>query len=282
MNESSQAIHKNNITRRLDTQLRRAAKGQLMFVSQEDAAIIERRQLALKRSGTTDVGTRGLTKAQAGIDFQMCGSITSLDSRNVRTGMVQRMTQIFFKLLDVESGEVIWSNMYELNRAAADDVITVEGSDHEQVPCVRRARVTTRRLRQSPQFADGLPDLGSAVRIAPTERRFRALPRPRPGDRRAREHHVAHGHRHGRCADQRPQLLDADIVLIMRTRFSGDRGQTEPPSAWRTVHLPPRGATVYAESAISTASHKVQVDIHDANRGQQQFAPGQPYTPTQR
>ena len=75
---------------------------------------------------------------------------------------------------------------------------------------------------------------------------------------------------------------DADIVLIMRTRFSGDRGQTEPPSAWRTVHLPPRGATVYTESAISTASHKVQVDIHDANRGQQQFAPGQPYTPTQR
>lgn len=122
VNESSQAINKNNITRRLDTLLRRAAKSQFMFVTQEDAAIIEK-QRALKRSGTTDVGTRGLTKAQAGIDFQMCGSITSLDSRNVRTGMVQRMTQIFFKLVDVENGEVIWSNMYELNRAAADDVI---------------------------------------------------------------------------------------------------------------------------------------------------------------
>jgi PBP1b-binding outer membrane lipoprotein LpoB len=122
VNESSQAINKNNITRRLDTLLRRAARGQFMFVSQENAAIIEK-QRALKRSGTTDVGTRGMTRAQAGIDYQMCGSITSLDSRNVRTGMVQRMTQIFFKLVDVESGEVIWSNMYELNRAAADDVI---------------------------------------------------------------------------------------------------------------------------------------------------------------
>jgi penicillin-binding protein activator len=122
VNESSQAINKNKITRRLDTLLRRAAKGQLQFVSQEDAAIIQK-QRDLKRSGTTDVGTRGLTRAQLGIDFQMCGSITSLDSRNVRTGMVQRMTQIFFKLLDVESGEVVWSNMYELNRAAADDVI---------------------------------------------------------------------------------------------------------------------------------------------------------------
>lgn len=122
VNESSQAINKNNITRRLDTLLRRAAKGQFQFITQEDAAIIEK-QRALKRSGTTDVGTRGLTRAQAGIDFQMCGSITSLDSRNVRTGMVQRMTQIFFKLVDVESGEVVWSNMYEMNRAAADDVI---------------------------------------------------------------------------------------------------------------------------------------------------------------
>jgi penicillin-binding protein activator len=33
VNESSQAINKNNITRRLDTLLRRAAKGQLQFVS---------------------------------------------------------------------------------------------------------------------------------------------------------------------------------------------------------------------------------------------------------
>ena len=71
---------------------------------------------------------------------------------------------------------------------------------------------------------------------------------------------------------------DVDVVLLARTRFMGDRGQSEPPSAWKTVHLPPRGQAVYGESAVSQATRSVAVDIHDANRGQAQFAPGQSYS----
>lgn len=70
---------------------------------------------------------------------------------------------------------------------------------------------------------------------------------------------------------------DVDVVLNVRTRFSGARGQSEPPSAWKTVHLPPRGQGTYGESAISQATSKVSVDIYDGNRGQAQFAPGQTY-----
>lgn len=70
---------------------------------------------------------------------------------------------------------------------------------------------------------------------------------------------------------------DVDVVLSVRTRFTGDRGQSEPPSAWKTVFLPPRGQVVYGESAISAATQRVAVDIYDANRGQTQFAPGQSY-----
>jgi hypothetical protein len=70
---------------------------------------------------------------------------------------------------------------------------------------------------------------------------------------------------------------DVDVVLSVRTRFTGDRGQTEPPSAWKTVFLPPRGQVVYGESAISQATSRVAVDIYDANRGQSQFAPHQTY-----
>ena len=47
----------------------------------------------------------------------------ALDSRNVRTGMVQRYTQISFELTDLESGEIVWAGIYEFARAAADDVI---------------------------------------------------------------------------------------------------------------------------------------------------------------
>lgn len=121
-NEGSQAINLNNITSSLANDLRRAAKGQFQFVSQSNAAAIAL-QRDLKRSGATDVGTRALTRAQSGVDFQLCGRITTLDSRNVRTGMVQRSTRIFFELLDSESAEIVWSNAYEIDRAAADDVI---------------------------------------------------------------------------------------------------------------------------------------------------------------
>lgn len=70
---------------------------------------------------------------------------------------------------------------------------------------------------------------------------------------------------------------DVDVVLTMRTRFTGSRGQSEPPSAWKTVFLTPRGQATYGESAISQATDKVAVDIYDGNRGQSQFAPGQSY-----
>ena len=121
-NESSQAINKNNITARLAVLLRRAAKGQFQFVTQDNAGAVAL-QRDLKRSGATDSGTRGLTKAMSGVDYQLCGKITSLDSRNVRTGMVQRKTQIFFELTDSETAEIVWSNLYDIDRAAADDVI---------------------------------------------------------------------------------------------------------------------------------------------------------------
>ena len=71
---------------------------------------------------------------------------------------------------------------------------------------------------------------------------------------------------------------DVDVVVLMRTRFTGDRGQSEPPSAWKTVHLAPRGQATYGENAVSGTTKSVAVDIYDANRGQSQFAPGQTYT----
>ena len=71
---------------------------------------------------------------------------------------------------------------------------------------------------------------------------------------------------------------DVDVVVLMRARFNGDRGQSESPSAWKTVHLAPRALATFGESAVSAATKGVAVDIYDANRGQSQFAPGQTYT----
>lgn len=122
VNESSQAINKNLITQRLMVNLNRAARTRMQFVNRQNSAMIEQER-ALKRTGTTDTGTTGLTKAQLGADYRLSGKIGSLDSRNTKTGMVQRYTQIAFEMTDLESGEIVWTGIYEFARAAADDVI---------------------------------------------------------------------------------------------------------------------------------------------------------------
>ncbi len=122
VNESSQAMNKNLITQRLMVNLNRAARSKMQFINRQNSAMIQRER-DLKRSGTTDAGTTGLTKAQAGADYRLSGKIGSLDSRNTKTGMVQRYTQISFEMTDLESGEIVWSGIYEFSRAAADDVI---------------------------------------------------------------------------------------------------------------------------------------------------------------
>ena len=122
VNESSQAINKNIITQRLMVGLNRAARDRMQFINRQNSAMVEQER-ALKRAGTTDVGTTGLTKAQLGADYRLSGKINSLDSRNTKSGLVQRYTQISFEMTDLESGEIVWSGIYEFARAAADDVI---------------------------------------------------------------------------------------------------------------------------------------------------------------
>jgi PBP1b-binding outer membrane lipoprotein LpoB len=122
VNESSQAINKNIITQRLMVNLNRAARSRMQFINRQNSAMVEHER-QLKRTGTTDIGTTGLTKAQLGADYRLSGKIGSLDSRNVKSGMVQRYTQISFEMTDLESGEIVWSGIYEFSRAAADDVV---------------------------------------------------------------------------------------------------------------------------------------------------------------
>jgi hypothetical protein len=121
-NEGSQAINRKLITDRLRVELNRASQGRMVFVGRQyAAAVAEERDL--KRSGVTDSGTTGLTKAQAGVDFKLGGTISTLDSRDNARGVTQKYNQIVFELFDAETGVVVWSNLYEFTRASGDDVI---------------------------------------------------------------------------------------------------------------------------------------------------------------
>jgi PBP1b-binding outer membrane lipoprotein LpoB len=121
-NEGSQAINRDLITDRLRVNLNRASQGRLTFVTRVNLTMVAGER-DLKREGATDVGTTGMLKAMMGADYRLTGAISTLDSRNPKTGMMQRYNQIGFEMVDLESGEIVWSGLYEFARAAADDVV---------------------------------------------------------------------------------------------------------------------------------------------------------------
>jgi len=121
-NDSTQPINRNLITDRLRVSLNRAAAGRMTFVGRQYAGAVEEER-RIKRDGVTDMGTRGLTRAALGADFRLGGRIATLDQRSGRSGLLQRYTQITFEMFDLESGEIVWSGMYEFARAAGDDVV---------------------------------------------------------------------------------------------------------------------------------------------------------------
>lgn len=123
INQSSQRIDRDMITDSLRSSLSRAAAGRMRFLSRESMDIVLRER-ELKRSGQVDVGTRGMTRAVAGSDYKLIGRMTSLDQRNLQTGRDQRRTQILFEIVDLESGELVWTSQpYVILRAAGDDVV---------------------------------------------------------------------------------------------------------------------------------------------------------------
>ena len=121
-NESSSRLNKNSITDRLRVSLNRSAQGRMQFVGRHYADMVAKER-ELKRQGVVDKATVPGARAQKGGDYRLGGRITSLDSRDPRTGMIQRYNQIVFEMVDLETAEIIWSGIYEFAKSAQDDII---------------------------------------------------------------------------------------------------------------------------------------------------------------
>lgn len=122
VNESSSRLNRNTITDRLRVGLQRASQGRMQFVGRHYANMVAAER-NLKRQGVVDQGKNPTAQAQKGGDYRLGGRITSLDARDTKTGMTQRYTQIVFEMADLETGEIIWSGIYDFAKAATDDVI---------------------------------------------------------------------------------------------------------------------------------------------------------------
>ena len=120
-NESDQRINKQLVTDRLRINLNRAANGRMRFVARHAIAMVEHER-ELKREGKVTGGKRYAEKT-LGADYRLTGRITSNTAIKATTGMASRFFQVIFEMVDLETGELIWSNYYEFKKAGQDDVI---------------------------------------------------------------------------------------------------------------------------------------------------------------
>ena len=121
-NESSEIIDKALITDRIRVLLSRAAGTRMRFIGRQyaDAVQMER---DLKDGGHVDVGTTGRTRAAAGADYRLVGRIGTRDAIDPRSGVRERYSVYTFELLDLEYGDLVWSNQYEFKKATQDNVV---------------------------------------------------------------------------------------------------------------------------------------------------------------
>jgi PBP1b-binding outer membrane lipoprotein LpoB len=121
-NESSSRINKNLITDRLRINLNQYSQGRMVFVGRHFADMVAKER-QLKRNGDVDGGTIRQTTAQAGADFRLGGRISSHDAIDPSSGYKSRYSQIVFEMIDLELGTIVWGGMYEIKKAAQEDII---------------------------------------------------------------------------------------------------------------------------------------------------------------
>ncbi len=121
-NESAQRINTNIIVDNLRVNLQRAAGGRMRFVSRESFDMVASER-DMKRNGVTDVGTLTQAKAQLGVDYRLRGRLTSTEQIQPSQGLIQRYNQVTFEMVNLETSEIVWTGMYQVARAGADDVI---------------------------------------------------------------------------------------------------------------------------------------------------------------
>ena len=122
-NEGSSRLNKNTITDRLRVQLNQAAMGRMVFVGRHFADMIEKER-SLKRDGVVSTTKKvGQSANPSGGDYRLGGRITTEDQVDSTSGMTSRYHLITFEMLNLETGLIVWSGMYEFQKSAQDDVI---------------------------------------------------------------------------------------------------------------------------------------------------------------
>lgn len=121
-NESATVLNKNMLTDRLRVALSRAAGKRLVFLGRSYAPMLEEER-TLEQHHQVTPGSQGPTPEPLGWDYRLGGRISSLDHVDPSSGARASYHLITFELVTRGSGVIVWSNFYELKKAALDDVV---------------------------------------------------------------------------------------------------------------------------------------------------------------
>ena len=121
-NESTTRIDKNLITDRLRIELNRATKGKMIFVGRENLKMMLD-ELSLKQSGVIEEGNTEAELKVLGVDYRLGGRISTRDSVDPKTGGFSRYHQIVFALIDLNTGEIVWNDLYDFKKTARENII---------------------------------------------------------------------------------------------------------------------------------------------------------------
>lgn len=122
VNESSEPLNKRMITERLMIELNRAAAGRMFFVERQAEGMVQAER-DRKREGETGMGSNAPVAKIAGADYRLTGSIMTQDAIDNATGRKTRYYQITFKMVDLESGLSVWTNLYEVRKSSQSSVL---------------------------------------------------------------------------------------------------------------------------------------------------------------
>ena len=112
INESSYIINTNLLADRMRVSLIRETKRKLRFVTRQNLqALIDEAQ-----TSGSDID---LVQAQ----YRMTARITSIHGVSNQTGAKSNYFQFSFELLDLQTGSILWANIYDVRKIGGDDTI---------------------------------------------------------------------------------------------------------------------------------------------------------------
>ncbi len=114
--QTASRLNKNLLIDQLRSELLNAAAGRIVFVGREYAGMVEHER-DLKRTGAVGPATTPGAATTLGAGYRLGGRITDLT--NVGGGVTERYTQMAFEMVDLETGQIVFSDTHRFKKSQA-------------------------------------------------------------------------------------------------------------------------------------------------------------------